>query len=33
MGISVNTRSSGASRISAFDKTRLIEVEDRLPIK
>ena len=33
MGISVNSRSSGANRISAFARTRLIDVDERLPTK
>ena len=33
MGISVNSMSSGASRISALDSARLIDVDDRLPTK
>src|SRR3954468_23745903 len=33
IGISVNCRSGGASRIKARDRIRLIEVEDRLPTK
>ena len=33
MGISVNSRSFGATPISAFERMRLIDVEDRLPTK
>src|SRR3954469_7863433 len=33
IGISVNSRSGGARRISERDRIRLIDVEDRLPTK
>ncbi len=33
MGISLNSRSSGASRMSALDRMRLIDFDDRLPTK
>src|SRR6185503_8121426 len=33
MGISVNSRSSGASRIRTSESSRLMEVEERLPTK
>ena len=33
MVISVNSKSFGASRISAQDTTRMIDVDDRLPTK
>src|SRR5690606_37442755 len=33
MGISVNARSCGARRMSAFARIRLMEVDERLPTK
>ena len=33
MGSSTNSRSSGASAMRALDRTRLMEVDERLPTK
>jgi len=33
IGISLNSRSSGATLMGAVDKARLIDVDDRLPTK